>query len=55
MKYYGMISVKYEGKENDIHVEFEKDNVYDILRAYEVVLNHAKGEEVYIYARRWEE
>ena len=54
MKYTGVITIKDEGKESTIYVEFEKDDVYDILRAYDVMLNHAKADEVAVYARRWE-
>lgn len=54
MKYSGMITVKADGKEQNVYLEFEKDNVYDILRAYEAILNHAKGEEISVFARRWE-
>ena len=39
MKYSGVITVKAEGKEQNVYLEFEKDNVYDILRAYEAILN----------------
>ena len=55
MRYNAIIKTKNGDKENIIHMDFEKENIYDVLRAFEAVLNYAKGEEVSVFARRWTE
>lgn len=52
MKYSGMITIKTDGKESNIYLEFDKDDVYAVMRAYEVILNCAKADEVNIFSSR---
>lgn len=52
MKYSGMITIKQDGKESNIYLEFDKDDVYDVMRAYEVILNYVKADEVYVFSSR---
>lgn len=51
-KYSGVITLKQDGKESNIYLEFGKDNVYDVMRAYEVILNYAKADEVNVFSSR---
>lgn len=55
MKYTAIITVNKDGTENNIHMEFEKDDVYDVLQAFDAILNHSAGDEVSVFARRWTE
>lgn len=52
MKYSGVITIKKDGKESNIYLEFDKDNVYDVMRAYEAILNYAKADEVNVFSSR---
>ena len=55
MKYTAMITVKKDGAENNIHMEFDRDDVYDVLQAFDAILNYSAGDEVSVFARRWTE
>ena len=55
MRYNAIITIKSGDKEDNIHMEFAKDDVYDVVKAFDTILNFAAGDEVQVFARRWTE
>ena len=53
MKYSAMITVKNDDNEANVHMEFGEDDIYDVMQAFDTILNYATGDEVRVFARRW--
>lgn len=53
MKYSALIMVKNDDKEANVHMEFGEDDIYDVMQAFDTILNHATADEVKVFARRW--